>query len=544
MKKIRLSIAIILLGLSNSLYSQDKYFVKFTDKNNSPHSIDNPSEYLSIRAIERRTKQGIAITIDDLPVNPNYVQQIQDVGAKVDYSLKWFNGVVATIATNSQLNAIKNFPFVSSTTQIFESGTKGEKLFIDVQNVTPNNKMANSASTMLNYGNSYTQIKMSNGQSLHNNGFLGDGIEIAVIDAGFLEVNTHPAFDSIRTRGRILGTKDFINPNSNIYQEHSHGMMVLSTMAGYIGGQLIGTAPHAKYWLIRTENADVEQIYEEYAWTAGVEFADSVGADIINTSLGYTTFDVASQNHSYSDLDGSKTVITKAANIAASKGMAIVVSAGNDGTTVWHYISVPADSPNVLTVGAVDQNENKASFSSFGPTADGRIKPDVCAMGQGSIVATEDGLIGSANGTSFSSPIMAGMLACLWQAKPQLSARELISLVKANSNLANSPNNSIGYGVPDFASLAEINTNIIDSHKVGIYPNPFSKTLTVQLPTFAEGIAEYSIVSMVGTTLWSNQSDVTNHQFEVELPSSIPNGSYIVKVRTGSVTYFAKAIKN
>lgn len=544
MKKTLFTIAISYLSLSNSLYSQDKYFVKFTDKNSSPYSIDNPSEYLSTRAIERRTKQGIGITTDDLPVNPSYVQLVQGTGAKVDYNLKWFNGVVATIATNNQLNAIQNLPCVSSTTQVFESGTKGTKLFIDVQDVAPSDKKASTASTMLNYGNSYTQIKMSNGQSLHNNGFLGDGIEIAVIDAGFLEVNTHPAFDSLRTRGRILGTKDFINPNSNIYQEHSHGMMVLSTMGGYIGGQLIGTAPHAKYWLIRTENADIEQIYEEYAWAAGAEFADSAGADIINTSLGYTTFDVASQNHSYNDLNGNKTVITKAANTAASKGIVVVVSAGNDGTTSWQYISAPADSPDVLTVGAVDRNRNKASFSSIGPAADGRTKPDVCAMGQGSIVATEEGSIGSANGTSFSSPIMAGMLACLWQAKPQLSARELISLVKANSNLANSPNNSIGYGIPDFASLTDINANTIDSNEIGIYPNPFSKTLTVHLSSFAEGNAEYSIISVLGATLWSNRSDVTNHQFRMELPSSIPNGSYIVKVCAGSMTFFAKAIKN
>lgn len=528
---------------SFSTSAQDKYFVKFTDKDNSTYSIENPSAFLSERAISRRTKQGISITQEDLPVNSTYVQQVQNTGAIVDYNLKWFNGVVVTITNSNQLTSIQNLSFVSTTNKIYQSGVKGSKLTYEkCKAISPEKKVPSTLE--LNYGNSSIQIKMMNGHILHNAGFLGEGIQIAVIDAGFWDVDSHQALDSLRTRSRILGTKDFINPNSNIYQEDSHGMMVLSTMGGYIAGQLIGTAPRAKYWLIRTENASVEQIYEEYAWAAGAEFADSVGADIINTSLGYSTFDVESQNHPYSELDGSKTPITKAANIAATKGMVVVVSAGNEGNDDWYYISAPADSPNVLTVGAVDKYRNKAAFSSFGPTADGRIKPDVCAMGQAAVVASTSGLTGTNNGTSFSAPIMAGMVACLWQAKPTLTSTEIIQLVKASSSNASSPNNSIGYGIPDFSTTVGVDSEIIGSDKISIFPNPFNNVIKLHLPEIAEGLAEYSVISIIGKTIKIKKESVINHQLEINLPTTTPAGNYIVRVTAGSKVYFVKAVKN
>ena len=538
-------LAVILFAIiaNLSVSAQDKYFVKFTDKDNSTYSIENPSEFLSERAISRRTKQGISITQEDLPVNSNYVKQVQNTGAIVDYSLKWFNGVVVTISNSNQLTSIQNLSFVSTTNKIYQSGVKGSKLTYEkCKAISPEKKVPSTLE--LNYGNSSNQIKMMNGHILHNAGFLGEGIQIAVIDAGFWDVDSHQAFDSLRTRSRILGTKDFIYPNSNIYQEDSHGMMVLSTMGGYIAGQLIGTAPRAKYWLIRTENASVEQIYEEYAWAAGAEFADSVGADIINTSLGYSNFDVESQNHPYSELDGSKTPITKAANIAATKGMVVVVSAGNEGNDDWYYISAPADSPNVLTVGAVDKYRNKAAFSSFGPTADGRIKPDVCAMGQAAVVASTSGLTGTNNGTSFSAPIMAGMVACLWQAKPTLTSTEIIQLVKTSSSNASSPNNSIGYGIPDFSTTVGVDSEIIGSDKISIFPNPFNNVIKLHLPEIAEGLAEYSVISIIGKTIKIKKESVINHQLEINLPTTTPAGNYIVRVTAGSKVYFVKAVKN
>lgn len=541
--KLIVAFTLYIITTNINTYAQSKYFVKFADKNSSIYSIDNPSAFLSERAINRRTRQSINITNEDLPVNPAYIQQVSQTGATVNYALKWFNGAVVTITNSSQITAIHNLSFVNGTEKIYEGGIKGSELNIDVEEIYASKKQSLSPNE-LNYGTSSTQIKMMNGHILHNNGFLGEGMQIAVLDAGFLNVDTHAAFDSLRTRGRILGTKDFINPNSNIYQEHYHGMMVLSTMGGYISGQLIGTAPRAKYWLIRTENASVEQIYEEYAWAAGAEFADSVGADIINTSLGYTTFDIASQSHAYTNLNGATAPITKAANIAASKGIAVVVSAGNDGDKTWYYISVPADSPNVLTVGAVDSNRAKAAFSSFGPTSDGRIKPDVCTMGQNSIVASTTGSTGASNGTSFSAPIMAGMLACLWQAKPNLTANELIQLVKSSSSLAQSPNNSLGYGIPDVATAAKIILNNFETDQLDIFPNPFNSNITIKLPELNMNIVEYSLYSILGDEVITQKKQVINNSIDIEIPQRLPKGNYIIRVKSEKGIYFGKGVKN
>ncbi|MGE0078596.1 MAG: S8 family serine peptidase [Bacteroidales bacterium] len=525
-----------------NLFAQDKYFIAFTDKNNSPYSIENPSEFLSTRSINRRIKQSISITTDDLPVNPSYIQQIAQLGVSIDFSLKWFNGLAITITNINQLYSIQNLPFVSSTKKIFDSTIKGTELSVDIKE-SELDKSSSSLSNELNYGNSSSQIKMINGHILHNNGYLGDGIEIAVLDAGFLNVDNHSAFDSLRLKNRILGTKDFVNPNSNIYQEHYHGTMVLSTMVAYIDGQLIGTAPHAKYWLIRTENANIEQLYEEYCWAAGAEFADSAGVDIINTSLGYTTFDVTSQNHTYSDLNGSATPITLAANYASDKGMIVVASAGNDGASPWYYISAPADSPKVLTVGAVDINRAKAAFSSFGPTYDGRIKPDVCAMGQSATVANATEGIGTANGTSFSSPIMAGTIACLWEAKPNLSATEIIQLVKESSSQFQSTNNSIGYGIPDFALATKSTVNNQRISNIKVYPNPFNHSINIVLPNTNDTDIDYTIYSIEGKEIVTNKITVSGNSFEIVFPKQLSMGNYIIRVATNSRIYFCKAVK-
>lgn len=533
---------ILVLQTANLIFAQNKYFIKIKDKNNSPYSLENPSEFLSERAIERRSKQGISIKINDLPVNPDYIDQISGTGAKIDYCLKWFNGVVITTSSPDILISIQKLPFVNYIQNIYRPTLKKSEINIDEKNV--DSKLQSKSILEFDYGTSFTQINMLNGQALHSNGFLGDGMLIAVLDAGFYAVHTHSAFDSLRIHRRILGTKDFINPNSDIYQEHKHGMMTLSTMGAYKAGRLIGTAPHSNYWLIRTEDANSEQLHEEYAWAAGAEFADSIGADIINSSLGYTEFDVSTQSHKYEDLDGNSTPVTIAANIAASKGMVIVVSAGNEGDDPWHFISAPSDSPYVLTVGALDSNGEKAMFSSFGPSADGRTKPDICAMGQAAVVASANGNISFADGTSFSAPIISGMIACLWQARPNLTSNEIIELIKTNSSNANSPNNSIGYGIPNFSTMVSVGTQIINSSSISIFPNPFKNVINAHIPNAQEGIVEYTIISIIGEIIVKNKKEVVNHQLEIKLPASISHGNYIIRINTGSRVYFAKAIKN
>jgi hypothetical protein len=518
--------------------AQAKYFIGFTDKQNSTYSVDKPNEFLSARAIERRQKQGIAITTDDLPVSSTYINQVAQIATTIHYPLRWFNGVVATL-TPQQLTAIQELSFVKSVTKVFEPTKSSTDEETDWQ---PLNQSDKNTFANLNYGASYTQVAMMNGHILHGNGYLGDGMVIAVLDAGFLNANTHSAFDSLRQKGRILGTRDFVNPHSDIYQEHYHGTMVLSTMGGYVDGNLIGTAPRAKYWLIRTEDAATEQIIEEYNWAAGAEFADSVGADIINSSLGYTTFDVAGQNHSYQDLNGNSAPATLAANMAASKGLVVVVSAGNDGNSTWHYISTPADSPYVLTVGAVDNNKIKADFSSFGPTADGRIKPDVCAMGKGTVLAIATGTTGTSNGTSFSSPLMAGMVACLWQAKPTLTAQQIIELIKSSSSNYSTPNNSIGFGIPDFALASR--SDIVDLPiPIELWPNPFTSKINLNLRKPNTELA-ISVFNANGQILFSKKAlSNGNGLVEIELPKDWPKGIYIISLSTAETSYNVMGIK-
>ncbi len=518
--------------------AQSKYFIAFTDKQNSTFTIDKPDEFLSARSVERRQKQGIAVTETDLPVVSAYISQIAQIATKVHYSLRWFNGVIATL-TPEQEEAIRAFTFVKSLTRIYEPA---KSLGEDKTEWQPLQFRDQNSFTNFDYGASYTQIAMMNGHILHGNGYLGDGMVIAVLDAGFQDANTHFTLDSLWQKGRILGTYDFVNPQSNIFDEHPHGTMVLSTMGGYTSGQLIGTAPRAKYWLIRTEDAAAEQLIEEYNWAAGAEFADSVGADIINSSLGYTTFDVASQNHTYQDLNGNTAPVTLAANMAASKGMVVVVSAGNDGYTSWHYISFPADSPNVLTVGAVDSNRNKADFSSFGPTADGRIKPDVCAMGVQTVLVTPDGAIGISNGTSFSSPLMAGMVACLWQAKPTLTAQQIIELVISSSSNYSNPNNDIGYGIPDFAKASNINGTEFQSD-VELWPNPFTSKINVLLnkPNIQ---ATITVCTISGQNLLSQKTQSNDFgSVEINLRNELPQGTYLITIRTNEGEYNALGIK-
>ncbi|HPD96218.1 MAG TPA: S8 family serine peptidase [Tenuifilaceae bacterium] len=543
MRKLFLLLVTLCVASVSSINAQSKYFVKFTDKNSSPYSIANPTAFLSQKAIDRRAKENIEITESDIPVNATYVEQLKQLGATVYYTLRWTNGAVVSISSSTTLEQIQSLAFVSDVKEIY-TPTKTSSKFKTPQVQKLDKVSKGNANTQdLNYGQSATQVKMINCHMLHNNGYLGDGITIAILDAGFYNANTHSALDSLRTNNQILGTKDFVNPSSNIYQEDQHGMMVLSTMGGYADGMLIGTAPHANFWLIRTEDANSEQVIEEYNWQAGAEFADSVGADIINTSLGYTTFDVESQNHAYSDLDGQTTVITQAANMVAGRGIVVVVSAGNEGNDAWKYISAPADSPNVITVGAVDAYKNKASFSSFGPTADGRTKPDVCAMGQNVVVASPYGGIGTSNGTSFSAPITAGAIACLWQAQPTLTHSEIANLLITTSSNYNTPNNSIGYGIPDLYYAATSSPKIEEDHELRLFPNPFSgNNVTINLPSNHSKV-KVEIYEINGVKVYEKLENSPSNNLFLTLPSSIKQGTLIFKITTDSKIYNIKAIK-
>jgi serine protease AprX len=452
MKNIRFQTTFRILAITSVLFTElatlpaqtNYYFyVQFANKNSSPYSLGNPSAFLSERAIARRAAFSIACDSTDLPVNPSYLQQIENIGIHVHSHSKWMNGATVILPDSSQMSLIRALPFVRFVE--YTGKLVGAVL-------APAQKAKTQAN--LDYGIASTQINQLSGKYLHDHGFRGKGIQIGVIDAGFLNANTNTCFDSLRLQGRLLGTKDIINPTSNIYAEDAHGAMVLSIMAGNLPGQYLGTAPEASYWLIRTEYGPTEYKVETDFWCSGIEFADSVGVDVVNSSLGYYTFDDPTMGFTYADMNGKVSRASRAANLASKKGIIVVVAAGNEGASSWHYIGSPADAEGIIAVGAVKADSTSSPFSSFGPSSDNRVKPEICAIGSSSAIVSTSGVPSYGNGTSFASPTMAGMMACYLQAvqksNPALNMQSILKPVLESGNLYLTPTTQKGYGIPNF----------------------------------------------------------------------------------------------
>ena len=418
-----------------------KYRVSLKDKVGTTYSIDKPEEFLSERAIERRNRQQLPIDETDLPVSRKYVDELKATGARLVTTSKWNNTVVLEVSDTLLMEDISKKSFVTGV----------KKVWVSLDSIPPRNmkrkkEVKNKVEkTDCHYGNALRQIEIHGGDSLHTAGFAGKGMHVAVIDAGFYNADEIKFFRKMD----LLGTRDFVNPNSDIYAENAHGLMVLSCMAANLPKVFVGTAPEASYWLLRSEDNDSEQPIEEDYWAAAIEFADSVGVDVVNTSLGYYEFDEGFPAYRYRDLDGHYSLMSHSASLAADKGIVVVCSAGNSGDDPWKKVTPPGDSENVLTVGAINKNLVNARFSSIGNSADGRIKPDVMAVGVNSVVTGTDGSVSKGNGTSFASPIMCGIVTCFWQACPWLTAKEVIEAVRQVGDRVDYPDNIYGYGVPN-----------------------------------------------------------------------------------------------
>ena len=476
-----------------SQIAPNKYYVQFTDKANSPYTLDEPLAFLTQRALDRREKQQIAVAENDLPVNPQYLEQVAAAGATLLFPTKWLNGVTVSTTSQQVLDAIAALPFVQGVRSLPEEPLKQvikEKTFFAAEAIgdvyAPKTSPLKQTGSF-NYGNGFTQINQINGIPLHDAGFRGQGMVIAILDGGFTDVQTHVAFDSLWLNNQILGNKDFTNPGGNVFSESSHGTSVLSTIGANVPGQLIGTAPKASFWLLRSESVSSEHLIEEYNWVSAAEFADSVGVDIINSSLGYIDFDFPQWTHTYPDMDGTTCVATIGADIASDKGILVVNSAGNSGgDSFFPYIGSPADGFKVFSIGAVDGTGARASFSSIGPTYDGRIKPDVMAMGQGTALANGNNNFTYGNGTSFSSPVMAGMTACLWQSNPNFTNTSIREAIKMSASNATQPNSTFGYGIPDFYQANSFLTSIDtgeqrETNLMKVAPNPFQTVERIQV---------------------------------------------------------------
>lgn len=421
------------------------YRIELRDKQGCQYSLRQPEQFLSERAISRRLRQHLEIDSTDLPVSQTYLDELQRKGVKVVGKSKWNNSVLVCADSSSLAERLHGLPFVSSVRKVYEEPDSLKPFECPRRTKAFDEITAEENSTA-------QQLSMIHLDELHRAGYRGQGMLIAVMDGGFQYVDHIPAMMRIRK----VGERDFVYPPSpNIFREHSHGTKVLSVMAVNEKDVFVGSAPEADYWLLRCEQTVTESLAEEDFWTAAAEFADSVGVDVINSSLGYSDFDDDEQNYPYRMLDGHSMMISRMASMLAKKGIVLVCSAGNSGDESWKKITIPADADDVLTVGAVSADGINTAFSSVGPTADGRVKPDVMAMGGLCCVITGEGEIREQNGTSFASPLIAGAVACLWQALPDKTACEILELVRQSGDRHEFPDNIYGYGIPDFGKIVE-----------------------------------------------------------------------------------------
>lgn len=536
------TIIISLLLFAGSLFAQENanvYWIQFTDKANNNYELSQPEQFLSQKSLDRRTNQNISIDTKDLPVSNYYLDSLTNMGIKIRYTSKWLNGAAIQSTDAELIDTIENIGFIS------------EKFIIRELIEFPKSAKATKENT-LNYGQSENQISMLNGHILHNQGYTGQNMLIAVLDSGFLGVPTLSSFQAMLNENRVIDTRDYVDGDNDVYTHHNHGRAVLSILAAKEEGSLVGSAPDADYLLLRTEDAGSEQLIEEYNWIAAAEYADSIGADIISVSLGYNVYDNEIWSYSNDDLDGKTAPISIAATIAASRGILVLTAAGNSGNDPNPKISTPADADSILTIGATNSQGEYASFSSIGYSADGRVKPDIVTQGEATWFQGGDGQFGSGNGTSFSTPIASGLAACLWQANPQMSNMEILRAIQESSSQYNNPDEYLGYGLPDFAAanlaLKNINYTAFGSEMLtNLYPNPCSNILQLEFYSVDTQKLEISIINMQGQIMYKQQHPVYRTSYNtlrINDVADFPKGMYILRIQTENMVHTNQFVKH
>jgi len=532
-----------------NINDQNLYWVYFTDKNCSANLIYQPKKFLSNKSIERRNRQQIKIDQKDLPVCIDYVNELKKSGYNVKAQSKWLNAVVMDLSNQSkpQKTFIKKIERVSK----YELD-----LGIDLNTSNDEKKSLKKSSyskkSNTKYGAAATQLNMLNSTCLHQEGYRGEGIEIAILDAGFRNADRMEAFQHLFENNKIASVYDFVEDDKTVFDEGNspHGTSVWSIMGANLTNQYYGAAFEARYHLLKTEDISSETLVEEFNWIEAAEYSDSIGVDIINSSLGYSLFDDSLQNHIYADMDGNTTPISIAADIAASKGILVVTSAGNSGGNPWTYITAPADADSILAVGSVDADRVKSNFSSFGPSSDGDIKPEVAAMGSKTIIVKTNGDLGEAYGTSVSSPLIAGMAACLWQKFPDKNNMEIIDLIKQSSSQYKQPDTLLGYGIPDFCA-AQLSGSLNEVEDlVWVYPNPFRQTVFVTVFNFDgsndAGAHSVAIYDLSGKLIENKTQPVHNSSmqtFRFNELAYLPTGIYYLQYATDRAIHHYKILK-
>src|SRR5258706_2466027 len=428
--QIFISVFLFLFFAGETARAQKKYWVSFRDKAGVSF---NPYEYFSSRTVERRMRYDIPLSDSaDFPVSKNYISQVKAFSDSLGWPSRWLNGI-AVYASEENAKHISGLPFVISVDELYSMQQLAEENDDDVavSQLKPKQLELLKYQTGRMKGNLFSEKK-----------FDGKGILIAVFDAGFPSVNTREEFSHLIKEKRIKATYDFVTKDKNVFSHNTHGAMTLSCIAGKYGDINIGLATGAEFLLARTEKATGEPFSEEENWLAAAEWADKNGADIISSSLGYTY-------HRYfnNEMNGKKSLVARAASMAASKGILVVNAAGNDGSDSWKFVSTPADADSVLTVGGTNPySDMKIEFSSLGPSSDGRLKPEVCAPAE--VMAAGSKGMSHGFGTSFSCPLVAGFVACVWQMHREWSNIELYQNIQKSGHLYPYFDYAHGYGIP------------------------------------------------------------------------------------------------
>jgi serine protease AprX len=540
-----LIIAFLLVFKANAA-EQFAYQVTFTDKNNSPYSLGSPLAYLSPRALARRFTQGIGIDSTDLPVDPAYIDSVLTLtGGEFHEASKWLNLCVVLVLDSNQIHALYGKSFISSIKLVgYYSPTilhKPGKNNGSTATSVPGARKTSSADAAY-YGTAWDQTSLVNGYYFYDHGYQGSGKMIAVVDAGFQGTDTHPGFDSFWAAGRLVDKHNFTLASENVYGYDTHGTSVLSTMAGNVPGVLVGTAPHALYALYVTEDGNSEQPIELINMLCATERADSIGADIVTTSLGYNTFDNPAYNFTFSiDFDGRSTTAARAANIATKKGILFVATAGNEGGDSWNMILTPGDADSALTIGSVQVSGVNASNSGYGPNAAGQVKPDVCGMGDPAAIFSESGYANQ-SGTSFSTPQIAGWAACLWEANPNATPYQLRQAIIRCASSYLSPGPHIGYGIPNFPCTEQIlEVTEIPPHSpatgwIVAAPNPFTDEINLTVLLNISQDVDFTLMDMTGKTVASLHQFLASgysSPLTIRVPS-LPAGIYMLRAVSGT----------
>lgn len=531
---------VLTIGTNAQQVADSAYWFYFTDKENSSYSLDEPGSYLSQRSIDRRAWQSLPIDLSDLPVSQSYLDSLQKLNLTIKHISKWLNGVLVISEDLQLMDTLCNISFIDSVQWV---PSAEDKYF---PSVPLNDRFAEAliAPPSYNYAFSFDQVSQVGANYLHQKGYTGKGVYITVMDVGFANMPALSAFEKVYEEGRILAGRNYVDRKLAVYQTAGHGTYVSSIIASNWTDTLIGTAPDATLILAYTENGLSETKIEEFAWIEAAEWADSLGTDIINTSLGYSHhFDDSTYDYSYEDLDGYTPFISRAAAMTAAKGILAVTSAGNEGDDPWYHINTPGDAENILTVGAVDKDGLIGSFSSHGPTYDHRIKPEIVAMGVDTYVQATNGKLAYGDGTSFSSPVIAGAVACLWQAYPSMNANDLIRAILASGNRSDNPDVTYGYGIPNLGAALHAISSIQTKQKrneLRIYPNPYKEYMNIELDIENQGLYHIKVLDIQGREVYAAYETIPARLSNL---GHIVPGIYILELRNGVNTFRKRFIR-